>query len=104
METDSSGQYRDNLRVRRHSGCKENDGYEHEHRAVHIDEVRNEIQIVIEDDGLQGCFLFNEIVYLLVYVKDYHQKNDKQQGHHEGRDELLEYVPVYFLRFECHRN
>ena len=97
METDSAGQYTDYLRIRRHPRGKENDRNEYEQRTEHIHEIRYEVQIIIEDNGLYRCLSGHEIVHLLADVEDYHDSDNEQNRDKEGKHELLYYVEIKFL-------
>ena len=96
VETDSTTQNCDNLRVRRHLRSEENHCYEHEQRREHIDEIRYEIHIIVKDYLLQWGFLGHEIVDFLADVENDHYPDNQKQGNEEGEYELLEYVEVQF--------
>ena len=49
LETYSSGQYGNDLRVGSKFGCKENNRNEYEHRAEHIHVIWDKVCVVIED-------------------------------------------------------
>ena len=102
METYAAGEDGDDLRVGCHLGCEEYHRYEHEQRTEHVHEVRYEIQVIVEDDGFQRCFVGHEIVYLLAYVEDDHDADYEQQRDEECEDEFLHYVKVQYSRFQIH--
>ena len=92
MEADAAGEDGYDLRVSRHLGRKEDDRNEHEQRAEHVYKVRNEVQIVVEDDSLERSLLRHEVIDLLTDVEDDDNADDKQQRHKEGSHELLYYI------------
>ena len=102
METDSAGQDSDDFRVCSHLRRKEDHRYEYEQWGEHIHEVRNEVQVVVHYDGFQRCFLCHEVVNLLTDVEDYDDSDDQEKCHEERRDELGNYVNVYFSWSEIH--
>ena len=96
METDSAGEDRHDLRVGGHLRRKEDDRNEHEQRTEHVHEVWDEVDVIVEDDGLQRRLLAHEIVDLLADVEDDHDADDQDQSHEESADELPDYVYVKF--------
>ena len=65
---------------------------EYEQGAEHIHEVRDEIEVIVEDDGFQRGFLAHEVIDFLAYVENDDYADDQNQGYEESRDELLDYV------------
>ena len=96
METDSAGEYGYDFGVRRHLGSKEDNGYEYEQRREHIHEVRNKVDIIVKDNSLQRGLLGNKVVNLLTDIEYDHDADDQNKRDKEGRDELPDYVHVYF--------
>ena len=92
VEADSAGKDRNDLSVSRHLRREEYDRDEHEQRAEHVHEVRHEVDVIVEDDGLQRRFLAHEIVDLLADVEDDDDADDQDQGHEERAYELFDYV------------
>ena len=92
MEADTAGQDGDYLRIGRHLGREEDNRNEHEQRAEHVYEVRDEVQVIVKDDGLERSLLRHEVIDLLTDVEDDDNADDKQQRHKEGSHELLYYV------------
>ena len=95
VETDTAGQDSHNLRVGCHLGSKEDHRNEHEQRTEHVYEVRNEIHVIVKDDGLERSLLRHEVIDLLTDIEDDDDADDEQQRHKEGSHELLYYVQVY---------
>ena len=95
-----SGQYGDDLGVRGHPRSEENHRDEHEQRREHVDEIGYEVQVVVEDDGIERRLVLHEVVDLLRDVEDYDYAYDEQQGHEEGQDELLRYIDIELLYIE----
>ena len=94
---DTAGEDGDDLRILRHLGRKENDRKEHEHRGIHVHEIRDEVEVVVKDDFLQGGFLLDEVVNLLAYVEDDHHHGQYRDGNEESGQELADDVPVQLL-------
>ena len=92
VEADSAGKDRHDFCVSRHLRSEENDRDEHEQRAEHVHEVWHEVDVIVEDDGLQRRFLAHEIVDLLADIEDDDDADDKDQGHEERAYELFDYV------------
>ena len=93
---DAAGQDGDDLGVRRHPGGEEDHRDEDEQRGEHVDQVRDVVAVVVEDDRLERRLVLDEVVYLLREVEDDDHDDDEQHRQEEGRDELLRDVPVYF--------
>ena len=102
VETDTAGKNRYYLRISRHSRREEDDRDEHEQRTEHVDEVRYEIEIIIEDDGMQRGLLRYEIINLLADVKNDDDADYQQEGDDERPHESLENIPVYLLWCKVH--
>ncbi len=100
MKTDSAGQNRHYLRIRRHLGSEENHRNEHEQRTEHVHEIRHEVDIIIKDYRPQRSFLAYEIIYLLAYVEYYHDTDNQQQSDKEGQYELLYDIGIEYLRLQ----
>ena len=94
VEADSAGEDGDDLGIRGHLGREEDHRDEHEQRTEHVHEVRHEVDIIVEDDGLQRRFLAYEIVDLLADVEDDDDADDQNQRHEEGAYEFPDYVQV----------
>ena len=92
VEADSAGKDRNDFGVSRHLRSEEYDRDEHEQRAEHVHEVGHEVDVIVEDDGLQRRFLAHEIVDLLADVEDDDDADDQDQGHEERAYELSDYV------------
>ena len=92
MEADSAGKDRHDFGVSRHLRSEENDRDDHEQRAEHVHEVWDEVDVIVEDYGLQRRFLAHEIGDLLADVEDDDDADDQDQGHEERAYELSDYV------------
>ena len=100
VETYTTGKYGHDLRIRCHLRSKEDYRNEHEQRTEHVHEVRNEIQIIVENDLFQRSFLRYEVIDLLTDIEDDNDTDDKEQRDKEGRYEFLDNVNVKLLRSE----
>ena len=96
METDSTGEYGDYFRIGSHLGRKEDHRYEYEHRTEHIHEVRDEVQVVVKDDGLERSFLLNKVINPLADVEDDDDADNQKQRHKERAYEFTDYICVKF--------
>ena len=92
VETDAAGEDGYDFGICRHLRCEENHSDEYEQGAEHIHEVRDEIEVIVEDDGFQRGFLAHEVIDFLAYVENDDYADDQNQGYEESRDELLDYV------------
>ena len=101
---DASGKDCYDLRVRGQAGGEENHRDEHEQRGEHINEVGDEIDVVVEYDGLQRHLVLHEVLYLLRNVEYYDDANDDEERYEEGHDELLHDVAVQYFRLQKHYN
>jgi hypothetical protein len=96
METDSAGKYGYDFGVCRHLGGKEDNRYEYEQRREHIHEVRDKVEIIVKDDSLQGSLLGNKVVNLLTDIEYDNDTDDQNKRDKESRDELPDYIQIYF--------
>ncbi len=101
---DAARQDRDNLGIGSLTRSVEHHRNEHEQRAEHVYEIRNEVQVVVHDDLLQRRLVLHEIVYLLGNVEYDHDSDYQDKGYEEGEYEALEYVPVQFLGAKFYHN
>ena len=92
VETDSAGEDGNDFRISRHLRGEENHRYEHEHRTEHVHEIRDEVQIVVEDDGPERSFLLDKVVNLLTDVKDDDDADDQKQRHKERAYEFADNI------------
>ena len=87
-ETHSSREHGYDLAVAGQFGGEENHRDEDKQRAEHIDEVRNEIQVIIEDNSFQRGLLVDEVIYLLTDIENDDYDDNQQQRHEESTYEL----------------
>ena len=74
--------------------CKEDNRNEGEQRTEQIRIIGNEVQVVIENDGLQRYIGTEEFVDFLIDVEHDSNGNDQQNRKHIGPEELLDDVSV----------
>ena len=79
----------DYLGVRGHPGGEENHRDEHEQRTEHVYEVRDEVDVVVEDYLMERHVLAGEVVNLFGDVEDDDDSDYEQQGHEESDQEAL---------------
>ena len=92
VETDAAGEYGYDFGISGHLRGEENHRDEYEQCAEHIHEIRDEIEVIVEDDGFQRRFLAHKVIDFLAYVENDDYADDQNQCHEESRDELLDYV------------
>ena len=97
METDTAAENGHDFRVRCHLRREENHRNEHEQRREHVHEIRNEIHIIIENDGLERSFLRDKVVNFLADVENDDDADNEHYRYKEGQYELLEYIDIQFL-------
>ena len=97
METDAAAENGHDFRVRCHLRREENHRNEHEQRREHVHEIRNEIHIIIENDGLERSFLRDKVVNFLTDVENDDDADNEHYRDKEGQYELLEYIDIQFL-------
>ena len=73
---------------------KEIGKYKDEHHLPLIDEERDEIQVIVENDRLERRFRFRKVVDLLHVVEDHHDHDDHRDSEEVGAQELAEDIPV----------
>ena len=77
-----------------HFRGEENDGDEGEQSAELVDEERDEIQVIVENDRLERRFRFRKVVDLLHVVEQYDHDDNHRDGEEVGREEFPQYVAV----------
>lgn len=65
-----------------------------EQSAELVDEERDEIQVIVENDRLERRFRFRKVVDLLHVVEDHHDHDDHRDSEEVGAQELAEDIPV----------
>ena len=71
---------------------KEYDGYKHEQRAEHVNEVRYIVKVILKYDFF--CRSTVQFVYVLVEIKYHHNDDNQRNGKEVCTQELLYDVPV----------
>ena len=92
METDTTGKYGDYLGVGGHLRGEEYDRNEHEQRTEHVHEVRNEVEIVVEDDSPERSLLLDKVIDSLADIEDDDDADYQKQRYDEGAYELTDDV------------
>ena len=73
-------------------------GNEGEKAAEEVDEIGDEVDIVAEDDALQGCFHLDEVVNLLHSIKHHHDDDNQRNGKEKRAEELASDVAINQLK------
>ena len=94
MVTDACRMYRDDLRVARQLAREKNDRDEDEQRAEHIHVIRDEWQVIIENNLVQRNLVLEEIVHLLRQVKDDRDRQNEHDGKEERAQKFLDNIPI----------
>ena len=93
-ETHAARKHSHDLGLIGHFRGEENDGDEGEQSAELVDEERDEIQVIVENDRLERRFRFRKVVDLLHVVEDHHDHDDHRDSEEVGAQELAEDIPV----------
>ena len=101
MVTDARGVHGDDLRVAGQFGGKEYSRDEDEQRAEHVHVVRQEGQVVLEDDLLERNLVLKEIVHFLREVEDDRNRQNQHDREKERTQEFLYYVPIESFQSLC---
>ena len=97
MIADPCSVHGDDLRVARQLGCKENDRDEDEQAAEHIHVIRDEGEIVVQDDLAQRNLVLKEIIHLLRQVENDCNREDEHDGKKERAQKLLDNIEIETL-------
>ena len=93
-ERHAARQHRHDLGLVGHFRGKEDTGDEGEQSAELVDEEGDEIEVVVEDDGLHGRLHLGEVVEFLDIVEEHHHHDNHGDGEEVRPDELPDDVPV----------
>ena len=93
-ETHAGGQHGNDFGMVGQLRCEEDNRNEGEQRTEQIRIIGNEVQVVIENDGLQRHIGTEEFVDFLIDVEHDSNGNDQQNRKHVGPEELLDDVSV----------
>ena len=104
VEADSAGENRNYLCISRHLRSEEDYRNEHEQRTEHVHEVRHKVDVIVEDDSLERCFLAHKVVNLLTVLEDDDDADDEQQRYEECRYEFLDdiYIKSFWSKIKIH--
>ena len=83
-ETDTAGQDSDYFWIPGHPWGEKDHRDKRQQITEKINEIRNKIKVVIENDGAYWCIAAKEIVYFFRNVKNYDDKNQKHQRKEES--------------------
>ncbi len=59
--------------------------------------MRNEVEVVIKNDGLCWCFLFNELINIFREVKNNGNGNDERNRKEKSSQELFDDIEINFF-------
>ena len=94
LEAHAGGEHGDDFGVLGQLGGEEDDGDEDEQRAEQVGEVGDEVEVVVEHDGLPGGIVLRKAVHLLVEVEHDGDGEDEGDGKDVGTKKLLDDVEV----------
>ena len=94
LETHARGEHGDDFGVLRQLRREENHGDEHEQRAEQVGVVRDEVQVIVEDDGTDGRLVVDEVVNVFIDVEHHGNGDNQCDGKEIGAQELHDDVPV----------
>ena len=98
LEAHARGEHGDDFGILRQLRGEEDDGNEDEQRAEQVGEVGDEVQVVVEDDGVPRGIVRHEAVLPLVEVEHHGDGDNQGNGKHVGAQEFLDDVPVQPLQ------
>jgi hypothetical protein len=93
-EADTTAQYSDDLGITCHFGCEKNDRNKREEINKQVDEVGNEVQVIVDDNGFQWCLVFYKTVKILRNVEYDHDEDQQGNSIEEGSKKLPDNVFV----------
>ena len=94
FETHPAGQNSDNFALISHFGGEEYDGDERKETTELVDEVRDEVEVVIDCDLTQRSFGSDEVIHFLDGVEHYHYDNYEGDGEKERPQKLAGDIAV----------
>ena len=94
MVADATRQDGNNLAITRQLRGEEDHRDEDEQRTEHIHEVRDEIQIVVENNLAHSHLVLEEVIKLLREVENNGNTHDEHDRENERAKELAYYVSV----------
>ena len=94
LEAHARGKHGNDFRIFCQLGGEENDGNEHEQRAEQVGKIGDEVQVIVEDDGIPGSVVRHELVLLLVEVENDRNRDDQCDGENVRSQEFLDDVHV----------
>ena len=98
LEGYTSRQHRYNLRIACQFRRKEYYGDEDKQRAEQIREIRNEVDIIVKDNGFERSMETAEFLQVLVDVKDDCQRDYQRDGKYISTNKLTDNIPVKSLQ------
>ena len=96
-EAHAAREHGDDLGLVGHLRGEEDHGDEGEQAAELVDEEGYEVEVVVEDDGLDRRLQLREVVDLLHIVEDHHHHDDHRDGEKVGFQEFSDDVSVQYL-------
>ena len=97
LETYAVAQNGDYFGMPSHLGGEIHHRNEHKQRTEQVYETRNEVEIILNYNKMQGCVVFKEVVQFLAHVEHYDNDNNQAYCQTEGGDKLAQNVFVYYL-------
>ena len=94
MITESRGLHSDDFRIAGEFGREIDDGDEDEQRTEHIHIIRDERQVIIEDDLAERYLMLEEIIHLLRQIKDDGNRQNEHDRKEERAQEFLDNIPI----------
>ena len=101
MVTHASCLHGDDFRVACQFAGEIDDGDEDEQRAEHIHVIRDQGQIVVEDDFLQRHLIFKEIVHLLREIEYDGYRQNEHDREEERAQEFFDNIVVKPYHIRC---
>ena len=98
LEAHARREHGNDFRVLGQLRGEEDDGDEHEQRAEQVGKVGDEVQVVVEDNGIPRRVVGHELVLPLVEVEHHGDGYNQGDGKYIRAQELLDDVPVQRLQ------
>ena len=73
---------------------KINDRNKHKNRRQHQSDPRNKIQVIIKNDGMQGCMVSDKIINFLCNINHNGNRTQQKDGEEKSNEELFDDIPV----------
>ena len=95
LKGDTRREHGNDLRVTRQLCSEEDDGNEDEERTEEVGKIRNEVRVIVEDNGAQRCVILREFCEVLIDIEDDRDRDNQRNREEISPYKLLDDIPVY---------